>query len=56
MQDCSSPLEDGSGKKVKMLLPGLVLNQSKFELEGNLEVIYTHFNYFLIQTGNSFRL
>nr|XP_044610721.1 transmembrane protein 244 [Equus asinus] len=38
MQDCSSPLEDGYGKKVKMLLPGLVLNQSKFELEGNLEL------------------
>ena len=36
-------LEDGDGKKVKLLLPELVLKQSRFKLGGNLEIIYIKF-------------
>ena len=45
-------LEDGDGKKMKLLLPGLVLKQSRFEFEGNLEIIHIKFKYFLVCTGN----
>lgn len=33
-----------------------IRDQRAFELEGNLDIIYIQFKYFLLHTGNSFRL